>query len=95
MKELYIEGLATHSIPESCVAARKGGGEALTGARTGTVLSRENRHFGTPTSLSEAEGSTAGGATGEPSDRSRAVVDPSHVRKLPAREPGEPRGAGR
>ena len=95
MKELYIEGLATHSNPESCAAARKSGSEALTGARTGTVFSRENRHFGTPTSLSETEGYTAGGAIGEPRDRSRAVGDPAHVRKLPAREPGEPHGAGR
>jgi len=41
MKESYGEGLATHTDPESCVIARKGEGEALTGARAGWVSSRE------------------------------------------------------
>ena len=41
MKESYVEGLATHSGPESCVAAREGRCEALTGVRAGRVLSRE------------------------------------------------------
>ena len=41
MKEPYREGVATHSDPESCAVAREGGGEALTGARAGRVLSRE------------------------------------------------------
>ncbi len=43
MKESYVEGLAVHSGPESCVSARKGGSEALTGVRAGRVLSRERR----------------------------------------------------
>jgi len=42
MKESYVEGLAAHSGPESCVATRKGRGEALTGVRAGRVLSRES-----------------------------------------------------
>jgi hypothetical protein len=41
MKESYGEGVATHTGPESCAVARKGGGEALTGGRAGQVLSRE------------------------------------------------------
>jgi hypothetical protein len=41
MKKSYGEGLATHTGPESCVIARKGEGEALTGVRAGWVLSRE------------------------------------------------------
>ena len=41
MKESYVEGLATHGGPESCVVVRKGRGEALTGVRAGWVLSRE------------------------------------------------------
>ena len=32
MKESYIEGVATHDDPESCVHVREGMGEALTGA---------------------------------------------------------------
>jgi len=43
MKESYVEGLATHSGPESCADAREGGGEALTGVRAGRVLSRERQ----------------------------------------------------
>jgi len=42
MKESYVEGLAAHSGPESCVVAREGRGEALTGERAGRVLSRES-----------------------------------------------------
>src|ERR1700678_733194 len=41
MKVLYVEGLANHIGPESCVAVRKGCDEALTGERTGWVSSRE------------------------------------------------------
>ena len=41
MRESYAEGLAAHSGPESCVVAREGRGEALTGVRAGRVLSRE------------------------------------------------------
>ncbi len=41
MKESYVEGLAAHSGPESCVVVHKGRGEALTGVRAGRVLSRE------------------------------------------------------
>src|SRR5262245_27723918 len=55
MKEPYIEGSATHDDPESCAATRESG-EALTGTRTGTALSREIRHSGALTPLCEAEG---------------------------------------
>jgi hypothetical protein len=41
MKESYVEGLASYGGPESCVHARKGVGEALTGVRAGRVSSRE------------------------------------------------------
>lgn len=33
MKEIYGEGLATHTDPESCAGSHQGTGEALTGAR--------------------------------------------------------------
>ncbi len=56
MKEPYIKESAIHDDPESCMVRRKAGREALTGARTGAVLSRVIRSFGTPTLLSEAEG---------------------------------------
>jgi len=41
MKELYGEGLASHTDPESCASSRKAGREALTGAHADGVLSRE------------------------------------------------------
>jgi hypothetical protein len=41
MKASCVEGIANHNGPESCGAAREGGVEALTGERTGRVLSRE------------------------------------------------------
>ena len=40
MKESYVEGLASYGGPESCVHAREGVGEALTGVRVGRVSSR-------------------------------------------------------
>jgi RNA-directed DNA polymerase len=41
MKESYGEDLASHTDPESCAVARKGGREALTGACAGELWSRE------------------------------------------------------
>src|ERR1039457_619669 len=42
MKELCIEGVATHDDPESCAGVRKGAGEALTGARAGRAIEPRN-----------------------------------------------------
>lgn len=42
MREPYEEGVANHFDPESCAVTHKGGGEALTGARAGWILSRES-----------------------------------------------------
>jgi hypothetical protein len=41
MKESYGEDRASHTDPESCMVARKGGREALTGACAGELLSRD------------------------------------------------------
>jgi RNA-directed DNA polymerase len=41
MREPYVEGLATHDGPESCIRIGNGAGEALTGGRAGWLLSRE------------------------------------------------------
>ena len=58
MRAPYIEGVATHDDPESCVGVREGSCEAVTGARTGRVLSREITESRVPTLSAEAEGST-------------------------------------
>ena len=101
MEELYVEGVATHGGPESCVVACEGGGEALTGARAGRAIDPRNVNSGMPT-LSEWRKATptaaiSGGAVGP-----RVVKEPGHVRNLHAREPGDPtpartvdHGAGR
>ena len=38
MKELYGEGSATHTDPESCAGSHQGAGEALTGAHAGRAI---------------------------------------------------------
>lgn len=58
MREPYLEGVANHEDPESCVGVREGDGEALTGALLGWVLGREITATGRPTPLIQAEGHT-------------------------------------
>ena len=45
MEKLYAEGVATHGDPESCVGAREGTGEALTGARVGRAIEPRNQRI--------------------------------------------------
>ena len=45
MQESYIEGLANHDDPESCVGVREGVGEALTGARIGRAIEPRNQRI--------------------------------------------------
>jgi hypothetical protein len=57
MKESYSEGVATHAGPESCGGGSNVTAEALTGVRSGQVLSREILfNFGVPTLWDSAEG---------------------------------------
>src|SRR6516162_5000685 len=107
MKELYGEGPASHTDPESCVVSRKAGHDALKGqmqaehraAKYLEIFLREPdaRHapvrFGIrmPTLSNRREGNT-GGAT------SRAPTGPARSRppaawNLHAREPGDPNNA--
>src|SRR6266511_790536 len=41
-RELYIEGVAIHGGPESCVGVREGAGEALAGVRVDRKSTRLN-----------------------------------------------------
>lgn len=79
MKESHGQGPASRPDPESCVDGRKAGGEALTGAHAGQPSSCEIRSSGVPTPLSEAEGHTDNGVTGEPLSDPCAVEDPAHA----------------
>ena len=63
MQESHREGVAIHPDPESCMVAREGAIEALTGAHAGRVLSCEIIATGVPTSFRMAEGNTDGCAT--------------------------------
>ena len=72
MKESYGEGLATHTGPESCGAARESGVEALTGVPAGRVFSRESTFL---------RGADAVGESGRP----YAVHRNRKVRRSPAR----------
>jgi len=77
MKTLYIEGLAIHGGPESCVGVREGAGEALTGVDAGWAIEpRNSNRSGVPTLSNCAEGNIAGGAICEPS------ADPARSRNL-------------
>ena len=66
----------TRPLGESCVVVREGGGEALTGACAGTVLSREIHQSRVPTLFRNAEGNTvyAASARRTPTRRGRRPV---------------------
>ena len=76
MRTLYIEGVAIHGGPESCVGVREGAGEALTGVRAGWAIEpRYSNRFGVPTLCKCAEGNIVGGVIREPSaDPARSEI---------------------
>ena len=91
MKESYSEGIANHTGPESCVGYPRGGGEALTGVHTGWVLNREIvLHLWVPTDLDMSGRQHQVARQTRERLGPRVVVDPMHVRKLLARESGDP-----
>jgi hypothetical protein len=90
MKIPYDEGLASRIGPESCVARRKAGDEALTGESVGRVLSRESAvQSGVPTGSKTWKATWDTSLTREAS-WPRVVEDPVHAPKLLVREPGDP-----
>jgi hypothetical protein len=46
MRTLYIEGVAIHDGPESCVGVREGADEALTGVHAGRAIEPRNANPG-------------------------------------------------
>lgn len=87
MQVHYSEGLAAHTGPESCVHAREGMGEALTGERAGQPLSGENSIEGAD-AVEDAEGNTDRCASASAGMTLRRLR-PWHVRTHPVREPGD------
>ena len=61
MEESYIEDLASHGGPESCVGDPRGRSEALTGVHAGRLLSLENSIVQGADAVVGAEGNIAGG----------------------------------
>jgi hypothetical protein len=94
MEELYVEGVATHGGPESCVDGPRGRGEALTGVRVGRVIEPRNYGSGVPT-LSQRWKATPPAALARVVGGPCVVREPWHVRNLHAREPGDPMSARR
>lgn len=94
MRELYVEGLATHGGPESCVDDPRGRGEALTGVRAGRVIEPRNAQIGVPT-LSLRWKATPRSAFSRVGRGPCGVREPWHVRNLQVREPGDPTVARR
>lgn len=98
MKELYGEGLATHTDPESCAGSRKGAGEALTGAHAGRAIEPRKQL------LLGADAVVMSGRQHEPAQNcergiglarsknsgSREGRKGMHAWNLHAREPGDP-----
>jgi RNA-directed DNA polymerase len=62
MRELYIEGVAIHGGPKSCVGACEGVGEALIRVCVGWAMEPRNQRLGVPTPYNQAEGNIADGA---------------------------------
>ena len=89
MKVPTSEGLANHTVPESCVRnSREARHEALTGVRAGQPLSRDRSFTQDADAVRNAEGNTGRRATA-----SICLVllgrSPWHARTLLAREPGD------
>ena len=76
MEVSYIEDLASHNGPESCVCAGDFADEALTGGDVGRVLSRERTKTREPTLWDDAEGDIAC------SDTRELYVDPARSETL-------------
>ena len=90
MREPHGEGLARHTGPESCVVVREGVGEALTGEHTGRVWSRERFRLRGADLVVKWGRQHGRMRHGKCPTRPCVVVDPWHVWKLLAREPGDP-----
>ena len=88
MQVPHDKDLASHVVPESCVAHREVRREALTGVRTGQPLSRDIDNVLGADTVQVVEGNTGARAIASvhPARRGRR---PWHVRTLLAREPGD------
>ena len=82
------EGVANHTVPESCGWCREAPREALTVVRVGQPLSHESHFLRGADAVTEAEGNTARSARASTCLTPRGLR-PWHARTLFAREPGD------
>ena len=89
VKVRYSEGVAIHTDPESCAGhCREAVREALTGGRTGEVLSGESNVVRGADAVVAAEGNRGGCDSARIRTTPRRL-GPWHAHTPPAREPGE------
>jgi len=91
MKKPHEEGIASHSAPSFAPSTARCQVKRKQGHGWASIELRKIA-IGMPT-LSSKRKATRSGAIARVSDRSRVVVDPRHVQKLYAREPGDLGGA--
>ena len=82
------EGVANHTVPESCAGCREAPHEALTGVRVGQPSSHESHFLRGADAVTEAEGNTDRRASASTCLTSRGPR-PWHARTLLVREPGD------
>ena len=88
MKVPNGEDVASHTVPESCMAYREVRREALTGVRVGQPLSREIVINQGADAVIEAEGNMGRGDSASTCSALRGLR-PWHARMLLVREPGD------
>jgi RNA-directed DNA polymerase len=91
MQESHRKGVAIHPDPESCVVAREGAIEALTGAHAGRVLSCEINRDRRADPVQQGGRPHEGRRNREPSATPRSLRPLSMHGNSCAREPGDPR----
>jgi len=90
MRALYVEGLAIHGGPESCVGTGDSAAKRWAGVRVGRVIEPRNQRVWGADAVQEVEGNTAGGVSRESLVGSaRSEIHGMRV-SLHAREPGDP-----
>ena len=93
MKVRYGEGLAIHTVPESCADCREAVREALTGARIGGVSSGVSNIVRGADAVVACRRQQDEVRHREDLNRPASSLDPQHVRTSLVREPGDLRSA--
>jgi hypothetical protein len=79
MRESYVEDLASHGGPESCVGDPRGRSEALAGVHAGRLLSPEILIVWGADAVMNVEGNTAGDDIREPPVGPAGSENPLHA----------------